>query len=68
MHFYEKSSCNYKKKGIRDYSVIRDLAQPGRALALGARCRRFESYSPDQQKKHPCGAFFLLDCGAEVNQ
>ena len=29
----------------------RDLAQPGRALALGARCRRFESYSPDQYKK-----------------
>ena len=28
----------------------RDLAQPGRALALGARCRRFESYSPDQTK------------------
>ena len=28
---------------------IRDLAQPGRALALGARCRRFESYSPDQR-------------------
>ncbi len=25
----------------------RDLAQPGRALALGARCRWFESNSPD---------------------
>ena len=30
---------------------LRDLAQPGRALALGARCRRFESYSPDHKKK-----------------
>ncbi len=25
----------------------RDIAQPGRALALGARCRRFESACPD---------------------
>ena len=28
----------------------RDLAQPGRALALGARCRWFESNSPDHIK------------------
>ena len=29
----------------------RDIAQPGRALALGARCRWFESVCPDQYKK-----------------
>ena len=27
---------------------IRDIAQPGRALALGARCHWFESSCPDQ--------------------
>ena len=40
---------------------IRDLAQPGRALALGARCRRFESYSPDQIKKTAFMAVFLYE-------
>ena len=34
----------YSPRSLRE----RDLAQPGRALALGARCRRFESSSPDQ--------------------
>lgn len=38
----------------------RDLAQPGRALALGARCRRFESYSPDQLKKTAFVLSFLF--------
>ena len=28
------------------------MAQFGRALALGARCRRFESCHPDQKEKH----------------
>ncbi len=28
--------------------VVRDVAQSGSALALGARCRRFESCHPDQ--------------------
>ena len=31
--------------------LFRDLAQPGRALALGARCRWFESNSPDQFRR-----------------
>src|SRR5690606_9875149 len=29
-------------------SILRGVAQPGRVLALGARCRRFESSRPDQ--------------------
>ena len=28
---------------------IRGVAQPGRVLALGARCRRFEPSRPDQK-------------------
>ena len=32
---------------------IRDVVQPGRALAWGARCRRFESSRPDQIQQDP---------------
>ena len=35
---------NYYDRVCKDK---RDIAQPGRALALGARCRRFESACPD---------------------
>ena len=39
-------------------SVVRGIAQPGRALALGARCRRFESRCPDQQFPALCDVGF----------
>ena len=38
----------------------RDIAQPGRALALGARCRRFESACPDQKRGLRKRPLFLL--------
>ena len=34
-------------KNQRTQSLIRDIAQLGRAPALGAGCRRFKSYYPD---------------------
>ena len=44
----EKSSCKIKNfRYITFYYGGRGIAQPGRALALGARCRRFESRCPD---------------------
>ena len=46
-------------------NLFRDLAQPGRALALGARCRRFESYSPDQKKRLYASFFDIWDLGFE---
>ena len=49
--------------------IFRDLAQPGRALALGARCRRFESYSPDQNKDRHCRwSFFVFGFMVELNK
>ena len=35
-----------------DSRVSRGVAQPGRVLALGARCRTFESCRPDHFHKH----------------
>ena len=34
-------------KNVSVYHLIRDIAQLGRAPALGAGCRRFKSYYPD---------------------
>ena len=35
------------ESGSRYQNLFRGVAQLGRVLALGARCRRFESYHPD---------------------
>ena len=39
---------------------IRDVAQSGRASALGAECRQFESGYPDKKESIPIGSFFVL--------
>ena len=39
--------------------VWRGVAQPGSALALGARCRRFESSRPDHQTKKAVTKIFV---------
>ena len=38
--------------GEWDNAMFRGVAQPGSALALGARCRRFESSHPDQNSSN----------------
>src|SRR3546814_19924489 len=40
-------TCPLRARNLRA-SARRGVAQPGSALALGARCRRFESCLPDQ--------------------
>ena len=42
--------------------LFRDVVQPGRALAWGARSRRFESSRPDQYQKAEVYtfAFFVI--------
>ena len=40
----------------RAASYRRDVAQPGRALAWGARGRQFKSARPDQSFRNPVGA------------
>ena len=42
-------------------AVIRGVAQPGRVLGLGPRCRRFEPSHPDQKfkKSHFIATFFM---------
>ena len=42
-------------------AVIRGVAQSGRVLALGARCRRFESFRPDQklERSRVAAVFFV---------
>ena len=44
--------------------IFRDIAQPGRALALGARCHWFESSCPDQRKKLTLVVSFLFVAGS----
>ena len=52
----------------------RSVAQPGSALALGARCRRFESFHSDQELLNACSSvkkFVLLlklTCQQAVSQ
>ena len=44
-------------------SRIRGVAQPGRVLGLGPRCRRFEPSHPDHKyidHRHLCGVFYLI--------
>ena len=43
-------------------AVIRGVAQSGRVLALGARCRRFESFRPDQKIQTVAFAAVLIFC------
>jgi hypothetical protein len=45
--------------GKRDF-FIRDIAQLGRAPALGAGCRRFKSYYPDIFLPYNAMAFLIL--------
>lgn len=60
-----KSVSNPNKKYLQnnfcliDYRKFRGVAQPGRALALGARCRVFKSCRPDQRKNPAKIAGFL---------
>ena len=43
----------------------RGVAQSGRVLALGARCRRFKSYRPDQIHNTTVEVVFcFIDCEA----
>ena len=49
-----KKSANYSRRH-------RGVAQPGRASALGAECRRFESCRPDQKQNLPAGRVLFLD-------
>ena len=46
----------FLKKVVYNTAVVKivypEVAQFGRALALGARCRRFESCHPDQASSH----------------
>ena len=45
---------------IIHFDISPDVAQFGRALALGARCRRFESCRPDQKEEHLKGDALLF--------
>ena len=49
----------FAKKGVI-IADIRGVAQPGRVLALGARCRRFEPSRPDQKIKIDHVSIFIL--------
>ena len=49
----------FVKKTYYSWFYIRDVVQPGRALAWGARSRRFKSSRPDQIKKPALCRFFL---------
>ena len=42
-----QTSCDFENVLFK-FFYIRGVAQPGRALALGARCRVFKSCRPDQ--------------------
>lgn len=47
---------------------FRGVAQSGRVLALGARCRRFESFRPDQKITNDrFGSFFIFPRDADSN-
>lgn len=49
-YLLKKTVANIKNMYINS-TVVRDIAQPGRALASGARGHGFESRYPDQYKK-----------------
>ena len=60
---HEKNQINIKFDFTEKHviiPVIRGVAQPGRVLALGARCRRFEPSRPDQKIKIGCVPIFVL--------
>ena len=48
LHFSRKMGLHFPKESCIIQSRSPGVAQLGRALALGARCRRFESCRPDQ--------------------
>ena len=54
------------KKGVI-MAGIRGVAQPGRVLGLGPRCRRFEPSHPDHvnKKHHKRGVFYRDFCSVE---
>ena len=61
-HRNRKSACVHFI--LLQFYLLPDVAQFGRALALGARCRRFESCHPDQKFEiHFCGFRTFLFCG-----
>ena len=49
-HLVPRSGCR-AQRWIEQKSIFPDVAQFGRALALGARCRRFKSCRPDQKRQ-----------------
>ena len=53
---YEPGGCEFKSCWARHQIIHRDVAQLGRVLDLGSRCRRFESCHPD----HLYGSNHLL--------
>ena len=64
---YWSGACAKRDKGRTDLKC-RGVAQPGRVLALGARCHRFKSYRPDQYKKAEVYTFaFFVDYGRKNN-
>ena len=42
------------------FALTRGVAQPGRASALGAECRQFESGYPDTKNATPLGVAFCI--------
>lgn len=48
-----------KKENFVIFGVARDVAQSGRASALGAECRQFESGYPDKKVSCLLGADFF---------
>ena len=55
--FYKKDLLFLPKRD--KISGVRSVAQPGRVLALGARCRWFESSRSDHLEKPPQRVAFL---------
>ena len=54
-----KKSANYSRRH-------RGVAQPGRASALGAECRKFESCRPDQKPNLSVWTGFVFGLGSRV--
>lgn len=50
-----------KKENFVIFEVARDVAQSGRASALGAECRQFESGYPDKKVSCLLGADFFIE-------
>ena len=61
--YFIKNSLQFiLNSAIRAFKKVRGVAQPGRVLGLGPRCRMFESCHPDHYKKAEVYtfAFFVI--------